>query len=127
LDTGALPSSNRSTPGGWSIWRPDLCPPDGVHSTQGPLLHPFDIKGPRGARLTPLITPEALEGIQRSVRRFSACSTSWRMASGRLGMGRCWARHESTASVKSDGMRTPIVGLVPVGGRRFDLDGNAVR
>jgi hypothetical protein len=34
-DTGALPRSNRSTPGGWSIWRPDLCPPDEVHSKRG--------------------------------------------------------------------------------------------
>src|SRR5713226_3262063 len=32
-DTGALPSSNRNTPGGWSIWRPKLCPLAGVHST----------------------------------------------------------------------------------------------
>src|SRR5207245_11706757 len=31
-DTGALPSSNRNTPGGWSIWRPKLCPLAGVHS-----------------------------------------------------------------------------------------------
>ena len=50
-------------------------------------------------------------------RRLSARSTSWRMASGRLGIGRCCARQESTASVKSLAMRTPIVGLVPVAGR----------
>jgi hypothetical protein len=59
LDTGALPSSNRSTPGGWSIWRPDPCPPDGVHSNIYADMSPEEPtgnrhKGPQNARKEPL-------------------------------------------------------------------------
>src|SRR6266567_3123532 len=47
-DTGALPSSNRNTLGGWSIWRPDRCPLAGVHSTVGSKLTGGRDKSDRG-------------------------------------------------------------------------------
>src|SRR5713101_1647811 len=42
-DTGALPSSNRNTPGGWSIWRPKLCPLAGVHSRSASKIDPLKV------------------------------------------------------------------------------------
>jgi hypothetical protein len=68
----SLPSSNRSTPGGWSIWRPDLCPSEGVHSS---------------GELVRTNHPPILPAVIDRIGRFNNASVPPRGQSGHVGFG----------------------------------------